>query len=151
VTEGCIATVSRTIFRDNIADLNGGAIAATKDTLVMIESSDFAGNEAASVGAALHLDQPLLVKIVHTDFSPLLDGATTVFISGRLGGCAQHPCDPGFACKYDKYSITCTPCEFPLVGMDGLSCVACLAGFGPNVQMTNCTECSGVQFSTIGV
>eukprot|EP01046_Picozoa_sp_COSAG06_P022113 COSAG06_NODE_1694_length_8699_cov_57.094767_1_plen_2376_part_10 len=145
------ATVSNSLFRDNIATQTGGAIATQGDAVLAITLSEFLGNEAAGDGAALHTTNPLSLKIVDTTFDPFLDGAATVFIAGRLAACVEHPCDLGYACSYDKYSITCTPCEYPLVSADGLSCRSCLAGAGPNAGLTDCTECPGEQYSTFGV
>jgi hypothetical protein len=148
--DGSVA-VSNSLFRDNVATQTGGAIEAAADAALSIELTDFLRNDAAGDGAALHTTNPLSLKIVHTSFSPFLDGAATVFIAGRLGGCAEHPCDSGYACSYDRYSTTCVTCEYPLVSADGLSCGPCPAGSGPNIQLTNCTECADGEYSPLGV
>ena len=127
------AQIDQSVFEENSARGQGAAIHTTgSGWAVEVIGSTFLNN-VADIGGALYLREPASVKIVETTFTPFVDGSATVFISGRLGGCAEHPCDPGFSCSYDKYSITCTPCEFPLVSTDGLSCVACLAGSGPRL------------------
>jgi hypothetical protein len=95
VAESATGTLTYSIFRDNIATQIGGAGVAAQLGTVTVEHSMLIGSSAPGVGAALHLDRPPSIKILNTSFIPLLDGADTVFLAGRLGGCAEHPCDPG--------------------------------------------------------
>eukprot|EP01046_Picozoa_sp_COSAG06_P014091 COSAG06_NODE_863_length_11877_cov_16.370012_4_plen_807_part_00 len=138
------------MFAENEAYIVGGAITSELATITII-STQFVSNFASGTGAALHIDQPVWVKIVDTTFNPYMDGALVVFIGGRLAGCAEHPCDPGYSCGYSRYSLTCTPCSSITHSTDGLQCVACGAGTQPNVNGTACVPCAGNMFSTSGV
>lgn len=93
------ATVTNSFFQDNVATQVGGADIAALLSTISIEGSEFVGGTGPGVGAALHIDRPFSVKILHSTFSPLMDGADTVFLAGRLGGCNEHPCNPGQACS----------------------------------------------------
>ena len=66
---------------------------------ITVELSFFAANQANSRGAALHIDQPLSVKVLDVEFDQFADGALVVFIGGQLAGCDQHPCDAGHSCS----------------------------------------------------
>eukprot|EP01051_Picozoa_sp_SAG22_P008819 SAG22_NODE_695_length_7843_cov_2.924587_3_plen_1363_part_00 len=150
LSENTIASVHGCTFEGNVAATRGGAIAVLLGTTTII-LTDFISNQAESLGAALHIDQPLSVKILDTDFEPFVDGALVVFIGGRLGGCEEHPCDLGHSCSYAQYSLRCTPCEAMQYSDDGLLCHNCEAGKGPMQNQSGCVECSGNTYSELGV
>eukprot|EP01048_Picozoa_sp_COSAG05_P000359 COSAG05_NODE_9_length_39734_cov_180.598067_23_plen_613_part_00 len=160
VNDGSEITVKNSFFRDNVATQSSGAAIAAQVSSLVIEDTSFIDNAAPGVGAALYLDRPTSVKILHTTFSPLLDGAGTVFLAGRLGGCEMHPCDGGHSCSYAHYSLTCTPCEEYTMSpapnitnpdnFGGIRCVSCGAGLQPNSNQSGCIPCTGNQFSISG-
>eukprot|EP01043_Picozoa_sp_COSAG02_P035268 COSAG02_NODE_2514_length_8624_cov_12.683050_2_plen_680_part_00 len=144
--------ISNSIFETNMAGTVGGGIACgPAGVRLEMHENSFTDNTALADGAALYMETPASVRISDTVLEPFLPGATTVFISGQLGGCSEHPCQPGFSCGYDKYSLTCTRCAFPQVSPDGLSCAGCLAGSGPNEMRSGCEECHAGEYSTFGV
>lgn len=147
---GCTGDIYYSSFVNNRAIGTGGAIAVVLSS-INLESCTFWDNAAPSLGAALDTNRPTSIRVVNSTFEPYEDGAATVFIRGRLGGCAEHPCSPGFSCKYEKYSISCSPCDFPQVGLDGIACSPCPAGQGPNVAATMCEPCQGNTYSKTGV
>eukprot|EP01046_Picozoa_sp_COSAG06_P024937 COSAG06_NODE_2064_length_7686_cov_16.484249_4_plen_586_part_00 len=147
---GCTGDISHSSFVTNRAIGMGGAIAVVLSN-INLESCTFWDNAAPSLGAALDADRPTSIRVVDSTFDPYEDGATTVFVRGRLGGCAEHPCSPGFSCSYEKYSISCSPCDFPQVGLDGITCSPCPASHGPNAAATMCEPCQGDTYSKTGV
>jgi hypothetical protein len=143
-------TVFSCYFEGNTAGEVGGAIGLELATIAITLSS-FVANQAAVLGAALHIDQPHKVKILETTFDPFVEGALVVFIGGRLGGCAQHRCDTGHSCSYDEYSLHCAPCPQHQMSVQGLQCESCPAGRGPNRNQSGCVDCGGNAFSAFGV
>jgi hypothetical protein len=87
-------------------------------------------------------------KVSDTTFAPFTNGISVIM--STLGGCQQHPCEPGHACEYTDYSLSCTRCPPPNVGLDGLSCLPCPAGTGPSADATRCDRCSGNSASSTG-
>eukprot|EP01046_Picozoa_sp_COSAG06_P049384 COSAG06_NODE_7591_length_2449_cov_1.645957_2_plen_163_part_00 len=77
--------VRHCMFAGNEAYTSGGAIASELAT-VTIMSTQFVSNIASGLGAALHINQPAMIQIVDTTFTPYVDGALVVFIGGRLAG-----------------------------------------------------------------
>lgn len=73
-----------------------------------------------------------------------------MFIGGRLAGCDEHPCDPGYSCSYAQYSLQCTSCPEGQMSTDGMQCSACPAGEQTNSPQSGCVPCSGNTFSTSG-
>eukprot|EP01047_Picozoa_sp_COSAG01_P016087 COSAG01_NODE_816_length_13389_cov_7.068849_6_plen_1558_part_00 len=155
IGEGCTGIFTDSTFESNSVALTGGAIRTQPQVTLSLQSTNFLQNTAVGDGASLYLDKPTSIKMENVKFSPLLDGSGTVFIAGRLGGCTQHPCQPGYQCSYANYSLTCTPCNNTAapqaVSKAGLTCQPCPAGMGPNVNRTQCEPCAGNTFSTIGV
>ena len=151
VGEGSSATFAKSLFRDNVATVTGGADIAVQAATLTVESTAFEGGTGPGYGASLHLDRPSFLKILHSTFNPMLDGAATVFLAGRLAGCNEHPCAAGNKCSYANYSLTCTPCDEVTVSSGGLQCVSCDAGTGPNANQTACVACANASFSAFGV
>eukprot|EP01052_Picozoa_sp_SAG31_P000855 SAG31_NODE_26_length_32985_cov_39.054096_20_plen_1883_part_00 len=100
------------------------------------------------VPALLYAEGILSAKISDTTFKPFTNGETVLL--GLLGGCDQHPCNPGYACEYAEYSLSCTACPSPTVGTDGVICMPCPAGHGPNANGTRCERCAGNNASSTG-
>jgi predicted outer membrane repeat protein len=154
LSSATIATVRSCSFEGNVADVTGGAIAAHMATITIILSL-FIKNQAASLGAALHIDQPFSIEILDTafedDLNDVEDGALVVFIGGRLAGCDQHPCDAGHSCSYSQYSLSCTPCPLQQYSTNGLQCASCPGGKGPMQNQSGCVQCGGNTFSAFGV
>eukprot|EP01046_Picozoa_sp_COSAG06_P038060 COSAG06_NODE_4358_length_4332_cov_1.458540_2_plen_585_part_00 len=67
-----------------------------------------------------------------------------------LGGCEQYPCDKGFGCTYQQYSLVCVACPDNSL-TDGISCTPCPAGQGPNNDRSACIDCAGRNYSISGV
>ena len=151
VGEGSSATFAKSLFRDNVATVLGGADIAVQAATLTVESTAFEGGTGPGYGASLRLDRPSFLKILHSTFNPMLDGAATVFLAGRLAGCNEHPCAAGNKCSYANYSLTCTPCDEATVSSGGLQCVSCGAGTGPNANQTACVACANASFSAFGV
>jgi len=148
---GCMSVISHSNFVSNRAVGNGGAIAVTLAN-VDLGSCTFWDNVAwSSLGAAAHADRPSSIKVVNTTFQPYEEGAATVFIGGRLGGCAEHPCDPGFSCGYERYSIACAPCQEGTYSSTGKTCDTCPSGKDTTGNQQGCTGCSGNDYSDYGV
>jgi predicted outer membrane repeat protein len=143
------AVVKHSVFARNIAEISGGGIATILSGLEL-NGCQFESNDAVSLGAALHVDQPPRVKIVDTTFNPYLEGAGIVFIGGKLAGCEEHPCPLGYACSYAQYSLQCTACPELQMSEAGLQCGHCGAGFQPNQDQTGCVPCEGNTYSTSG-
>eukprot|EP01048_Picozoa_sp_COSAG05_P008680 COSAG05_NODE_673_length_7989_cov_2.973638_7_plen_897_part_00 len=105
-------------------------------------------------------DPMLGLLIKSTQFDPYKIGGS-VFVNSSwaktVGGCAEHPCEPGFSCQYEKSSLQCTQCALGTFGSDGLKCSPCAAGTQPNsVQpevpaQSKCVACSGSEYSPNGV
>lgn len=94
------------------------------------------------------LDQMGLVKITNTIFTPFTPvNGRSIVLAGVLGGCLQHPCDPGQACTYINYSLSCSPCSQYTASEDGLECHACGPGTGPRSDSTGCEPCPAGQVS----
>jgi hypothetical protein len=100
----CMAKLDHVHFQANTALIRGGGISTIMASVDMA-SCTFAHNQAAALGAQVYLEQPVSVKILDTEFDPFVDGGQAVFFGGRLAGCTEHPCDPGFSCAYEKYSL----------------------------------------------
>jgi predicted outer membrane repeat protein len=145
------AAITNSIFRDNVATETGGAIACAPTATLSIELTSFFDSTSPELGAALYLDRPLSVKILHSTFEPLQDGSGTVFLAGRLAGCREHPCSPGQRCSYANYSITCTQCDASTQSSEGLQCTSCGAGTHPNAERTGCEICAGNEHSLFGM
>jgi hypothetical protein len=145
-----LAAVKRCHFERNVAVRQGGAIAVQMGTIAIMLSR-FVANQARSLGAAVHVDQPISVKILDAVFDPFVGGALVVFIGGRLAGCDQHPCGAGHSCSYAKYSLHCTPCPRQQFSAKGLTCASCPAGQGPMLNQSGCVQCGGNAFSAFGV
>ena len=148
---GCLAQLTFVHFESNVAAIRGGGLSVIF-AAVELTACTFVENQAATLGAQVFLDQPTSVKILDTTFEPFVDGGQTVFFGGRLAGCPEHPCDPGFSCSYSRYSLTCTQCPELQFSPDGLKCLRCGAGEEPMQNQSGCVPCSGRnQFSTNGV
>ena len=148
---GCLAKLDTVLFEANVAAIRGGGVSVIMAAVDMVDCT-FVGNQAATLGTQVYLDQPTSVKILHTEFDPFIDGGQTVFFGGRLAGCPEHPCDPGFSCSYSRYSLHCTACPELQMSTDGLKCSRCGAGEEPMLNQSGCVPCSGTnQFSTSGV
>ena len=65
--------------------------------------------------------------------------------------CRDLPCELGFSCSYDKASLWCTPCPYPLVSTDGISCTQCSASQGPSSDRSRCEPCPDGLKSIAGV
>ena len=102
------------------------------------------------IGDSIAINTPLSIKIQDTTMEPF-EGARTMFLGGALGGCDEHPCELGNSCGYTNYSLSCTPCPLGTVGADGIACLPCAAGKGPNQNQTTCEPCLGTLYSTFGV
>ena len=151
LTEGCSASFFSSFFKDNVATLVGGGDISVQQATLTVEGSIFVGATGPGYGTSLYLERPPYAKILDSTFSPLRDGAGTIFLSGRLGGCAEHPCSAGAQCAYANYSLTCTPCDAVTVSTKGLLCEACPAGLQPNSNRTGCIPCTENTYSTLGV
>lgn len=147
----CLAFLDHVHFESNEAVVVGGGLSVILASVVMI-SVTFVDNKAASLGAQVYLDRPTSVKIIDTEFLPFVDGGMSVFFGGRLAGCTEHPCQPGFSCSYEMYSLACTPCPETQISSDGLQCSFCGPGKQPNENSTSCVPCSGMnEYSAHGV
>lgn len=134
---GTNATIRSCHLKENVALDRGGAVAVELATITIMLSM-FVANQASSLGAALHIDQPFSAKILDAVFDPFVSGALVVFIGGRLAGCNQHPCDVGHSCSYAQYSLHCSPCPLQQFSTDGLQCASCPAGQGPMHNQSGC-------------
>jgi hypothetical protein len=88
--------------------------------------------------------QPVMIR--GTRFQPFNKEQTAVIDGSWLatvGGCAEHPCEAGFSCSYQNYSLWCDRCPDKTVGQDGLICLPCEAGKGPSPDRTRCESCTG--------
>lgn len=97
-------------------------------------------------------------RITHTDFhnyrpcngSSITEGCS-VFTDGcPAAGCGEHPCQLGQRCEYRSMSLWCTDCVWPAVSMDGISCLLCPPGQGPETNLTFCEECEDGKYSSYG-
>jgi hypothetical protein len=97
-------------------------------------------------------------RVVNTDFqryrpcngSSITDGCS-VFTDGcPSAGCAEHPCEPGQRCEYRAMSLWCNDCVWPAVSVDGISCLQCPPGQGPEGNLTYCEECDDGKYSSYG-
>jgi predicted outer membrane repeat protein len=150
---GSILNIRLSTFIQNFAPEGGGAIFAIQGSICAIQSCTFlnnTGKSAAVAGGTLYLDQPSFVHVLNTTFVPFRD-AKTVFLAGQLAGCFENPCDAGHSCIYEKYSITCSPCVYPSVSVDGMMCDTCPSGMEPNRNLTNCTACDDGTYWTFGI
>eukprot|EP01045_Picozoa_sp_COSAG04_P003515 COSAG04_NODE_144_length_22941_cov_54.823614_1_plen_1624_part_10 len=91
--------------------------------------------------------------LVDTTFSPWTPAAVsdTSGWNPTAGDCAEHPCDPGFSCSFEHYSLRCTPCRAGTQSEHGLTCERCQPGEEPVQGQTNCQACTGDTYSADGV
>eukprot|EP01048_Picozoa_sp_COSAG05_P005948 COSAG05_NODE_368_length_10734_cov_4.853315_3_plen_1041_part_00 len=150
--ESSVLTILNAIFRHASVSGRGGAIYAASSN-ISISSSIFhacaADDQLAGVGDSLFMTQCDSIVILGTNFEPFDEEATVVFDMSWLrsmGGCAKHPCGPGFSCSYSEYSLACTRCSGGTIG-DGLQCTSCGSGRGPTAQHSGCERCIGNSYS----
>jgi hypothetical protein len=96
------------------------------------------------------------IRAFETTFLPFDDGESVIVSPGSFrgklrGGCLEHPCLPGFGCQHANYSLSCHGCSDVTYSHDGINCIACPQGNGPNEDLTGCTGCTGNNHSTFGV
>ena len=91
--------------------------------------------------------------LVDTTFSPWSSTAVsdTSGWNPTAGDCEEHPCDPGFSCSFEHYSLRCTPCRAGTQSEHGLTCEQCQPGEEPVQGQTNCQACTGDTYSADGV
>eukprot|EP01047_Picozoa_sp_COSAG01_P068973 COSAG01_NODE_10091_length_2252_cov_3.104041_1_plen_470_part_10 len=149
-------TVSRSTFRATRAQTHGGgAIYADKCPNVTISESRFDGCTAEDEkgGMALFLQGCSQILISGSSFTPFDQTKTVYFDTSWLstvGGCGEHPCATGHSCTYAQYSRNCTACPASTFSTDGIICLPCAAGQGPNRDKTQCESCTSAKFSTDG-
>jgi Ca2+-binding EF-hand superfamily protein len=80
--------------------------------------------------------------------------------SGIVGlmdpGCSAHPCEPGYSCSYEDYTLRCTQCGesvagVPLISVDGLECISCKAGTEASANRSACLPCAAGSMSADGL
>jgi hypothetical protein len=140
---------------DTASNLGAGGV-YTGRSHVDIDETVFKTNLATGAITPVHVNtmliqSPPLVKVLHTSFSPFVDNGRHVAVSGKLGGCNEHPCDPGYGCTYANYSLACTQCSRVLHSANGRVCTSCPMGKGPVDEMTRCEMCGGNNHSSFGV
>eukprot|EP01047_Picozoa_sp_COSAG01_P049679 COSAG01_NODE_4947_length_4600_cov_3.017552_2_plen_1400_part_00 len=147
-------TVSRSTFRATRSQTHGGgAIYAEKCPTVTISESRFEDctAEGEKGGTALFLTDCGQILISDSSFTPF-DKIKTVYFDtswlSSVGGCGEHPCATGHSCTYAQYSRNCEKCPRSTVGRNGIVCTECEAGYGPNVDQTDCDACSTVASPT---
>eukprot|EP01052_Picozoa_sp_SAG31_P005253 SAG31_NODE_228_length_19803_cov_29.496498_8_plen_1566_part_00 len=153
VKDGSTVRCKMVTFTRNFCADGGAAMFVLPGSSLDVEHSIFVNNTAKSLavlGDTLYLQAPQSARILNSTFEPYR-GANTVYLAGQLGTCEQHPCQPGYACRYIKYSLSCVPCVFPTVSRDGLKCEPCEAGYGPNPELTGCLSCDAAKYSQFGV
>ena len=81
--------------------------------------------------------------VYNTTFSPFrLNEAETGSVAVNvLGGCEQYPCPEGFGCRYENYSLACTPCPGTLISRDGIRCELPFI-CAPGTQCTTDSRCN---------
>jgi hypothetical protein len=150
--------VFESAFVGNEADRGGGAIyiaggfeygdhAKALDVL----SSWFVTNAMTASGDgghAIYARDPVRMYVYDTEWEPFVDGTVSV---NRLGDCEVYPCDLGFGCTYQEYSLSCEPCPAGTVSSDGITCLPCPAGKGPTENRTFCELCEGATYSITGI
>ena len=150
-------SVYTSIFGKNIAGNMGGAIKGSFAPITT-KSSTFDKNIAlggvAGFGNGAHLfAEPTTISIFETTFEPFEPSkraGESVHVAGALGGCSENPCSPGFACSYEKYSLSCTVCSTGTVSTGGIQCLPCPASTQPNESRIACESCVGTTYSTTG-
>eukprot|EP01047_Picozoa_sp_COSAG01_P002039 COSAG01_NODE_51_length_31472_cov_106.607083_3_plen_4163_part_00 len=162
---GVTMTLIDVAFHRNRADgrsSRGSGAIYTGESTVDISYGSIMNNTAELIGISathsesLFIFSPKSIKISYTEFAPLLDGAQTVAINpGNIkgvvqGGCEQHPCAMGESCTHSKFSLSCNKCPHETVGINGIECTNCPRAYGPNVQQTGCTRCTGNDVSMYG-
>ena len=100
-------------------------------------------------GNHIHASVPAVYYVFDTTFDPFVPASTESVSLNVLAGCEQYPCQPGFGCNYENYSLSCTACASPLVGRDGIRCeleFTCQPGTecvitGGCTDQSECTPC----------
>jgi len=137
VQDSDLTVLSSSFHRAQAQTQSGGGI-WTHGSLVNISDCSFdhcTSGGAPALGDAVYLGcdtgscQPVMIR--GTRFQPF-DKEKTAVIGGSwlatVGGCAEHPCEAGFSCSYQNYSLWCDRCPDKTVGQDGLTCLTCEAG-----------------------
>jgi predicted outer membrane repeat protein len=128
----------------------GGSIYGRKSRFY-VDHCSFTDDLAEDGGSAIYVSSPPSIRIFETTFAPY-DPQQSVYIGGALGGCEEvRPCEPGFTCLYQNYSLSCSRCPANTYSSDGISCTSCPPGSGPNNLQSKCYACSANQYSTFGV
>ena len=171
VTDAYLIITNSTVDGNSITDVagitsvSGAGGVRGEDARIDVQNSQITNNRATDssgelLGAAfadgLYTRSPERLKVKYSAFTPLLAGQTVLISPGIqddkvVGGCQQHPCEPGFSCEYKNYSLSCEPCSTQTFSPDGLACIACPQATGPNNESTACEPCRGDNYSSYGV
>jgi hypothetical protein len=109
-----------------------------------------------SFGREFYALLPTNVYVLHSMFKPFNDELSALIVPGASrgylrGSCQEHPCASGFDCSYTNASLSCSPCSVTTYSAEGIECIMCPAGQGPNFDHTGCQQCSGNNYSEFGV
>lgn len=147
------------------ANAGAGGIYSERSSISMhsiVESRNDAVDEidghcsSNSFATGLYALSPVRAYIIDTTFEAFDDALSALIVPGvsrgtMRGSCQEHPCAPGYGCKFHNASLTCLPCSDTTYSSDGIECTMCPAGEGPLADGTGCSQCVGNNFSSFGV
>ena len=81
--------------------------------------------------------------MIRESYIPDYDESSVDIVSATVAepGCRAHPCSPGQGCRDEKQSTYCARCPDGMMSADGVECVPCPPGLGPNVAQDTCVKC----------
>eukprot|EP01045_Picozoa_sp_COSAG04_P013493 COSAG04_NODE_960_length_9157_cov_6.389269_6_plen_765_part_00 len=144
--------VSWSSYDFRVSSGKGGAAATTGPLSVTIRDSVLANNEAP-LGASLSVTAATTLRITNTTIDEPVDNLSIAVRTRAtaVAPCTDNPCEPGSQCTFRDFSTFCKACAENEIGVDGVSCDACLPGTQPNGARSQCEPCAPDQYSQVGI